>query len=142
MAGVTIDNAIATFLQLRNKKSQLKAAYEKQEAELNEKMAKFEAWFINKAQEQGVTSFKTTEGTAFLTNTDFANIADWDAVISFIKEKGTYDMLERRVSKRAIRAYIDEFKVVPPGINFGTRIDVNVRKPAKKGDKDDAQQND
>jgi hypothetical protein len=139
MAGVTIDSAIATFLQLRNKKSQLKAAYEKQEEELNAKMAKFEAWFIAKAQEQGVTSFKTAEGTAFLTNVDFANVADWDAVINFIKEKGTYDMLERRVSKRAIRAYIDEFKEVPAGITFGSRIDVNVRKPANKGDKADAE---
>jgi hypothetical protein len=39
-------------------------------------------------------------------------------------------MLEKRVSKTAVRGYIDQQKAVPPGINYGTKLEVNVRKPA------------
>jgi hypothetical protein len=48
-------------------------------------------------------------------------------------------MLERRISKRAVRAYIDEFNAVPAGITFGSRLDVNVRKPAGKGGDNDTE---
>jgi hypothetical protein len=41
-------------------------------------------------------------------------------------------MLEKRISKNAVRGYIDQHKAVPSGVNYGTRIDVNVRKPATK----------
>jgi len=41
-------------------------------------------------------------------------------------------MLEKRVSKNAVRGYIEATKSVPSGVNYGTRIDVNVRKPVTK----------
>ena len=81
---------------------------------------------------EGETSKKTTSGTAFITTTDFANVADWDATLSFIQDNEAWDMLEKRVSKTAVRGYIDANKAVPSGVNYGTRIDVQVRKPANK----------
>ena len=45
-----------------------------------------------------------------------------------------FDMLEKRVSKTAVRGYIEKNKTVPSGVNYGTRIDVNVRKPVTKVD--------
>jgi hypothetical protein len=41
-------------------------------------------------------------------------------------------MLEKRVSKTAVRAYIDQTKSVPPGVNYGTKLEVNIRKPGAK----------
>ena len=95
-------------------------------------MAKLEAYIKEQADEQGVDSFKTGNGTAFLTTTDFAQVADWDAVLEFIKDNDAFDLLEKRVSKTAVRGYIEADKSVPSGINYGTRIDVNVRKPVNK----------
>ena len=100
-------------------------------------MAKLEAYIKQRADEQGVDSFKTKVGTAFLTTVDFAQVADWDATLEFIKDNEAYDLLEKRVSKRAVRGYIEEQKEVPAGINYGTRIDVNVRRPANKVDDDE-----
>jgi hypothetical protein len=65
---------------------------------------------------------------------DFANVADWDAVLTFVRENDAYDMFEKRISKTAVRGYIDQTKAVPPGVNYGTRIEVNVRKPTNKED--------
>jgi hypothetical protein len=129
---LTVDQVIEAYLKYRNKKEALEADIKDQVKELKEKMAKLEAWIKEKADTDGVTSFKTTNGTAFLTTTDYANVADWDSVLNFIKENEAYDMLEKRVSKTAVRGYIDQNKAVPSGVNYGTRIDVNVRKPANK----------
>jgi hypothetical protein len=41
-------------------------------------------------------------------------------------------MLERRVSKTAVRGYIDANKEVPPGITYGTKLDINIRKPTAR----------
>ncbi len=129
---MTVDQVIEAYLKYRNKKEALEAEIKDQVKELKDKMAKLEAWIKTKADAEGVTSFKTAHGTAFVTTNDYANVADWDAVLAFVKENEAYDMLEKRVSKNAVRGYIDEHKTVPSGVNYGTRIDVNVRKPATK----------
>jgi hypothetical protein len=97
-------------------------------------LEKLEAWIKTQADAQGVTSFKTKHGTAFLTTVDYANVADWDAVLGFIVENDAYDMLEKRVSKTAVRGYIEQAKAVPPGVNYGTKLEVNIRKPSASAD--------
>ena len=130
----TVDQVIEAYLKYRNKKEALEAQIKEQVKELKDKMAKLEAWMKTKADAEGVTSFKTAHGTAFVTTNHYANVADWDAVLAFVKENDAYDMLEKRVSKNAVRGYIDQQKAVPSGVNYGTRIDVNVRKPVAKVD--------
>jgi len=129
---LTVDTVIDTYLKLRGKKEAIEAETKQKVKGIKDNMAKLEAWLKEKADDQGVKSFKTDHGTAFLTTTDFAQVADWDAVLGYIKENDAYDMLEKRVSKTAVRGYIEKNKSVPSGVNYGTRIDVNVRKPVAK----------
>jgi len=131
---LTVDTVIDTYLKLRNKKESIESETKERVKGIKENMAKLEGWIKEQADNQGVKSFKTDHGTAFLTTTDFAQVADWDAVLSFIKDNDAFDMLEKRVSKTAVRGYIDKNKTVPSGVNYGTRIDVNVRKPVAKAD--------
>jgi hypothetical protein len=129
---MNVDDVIAAYLKLRDKKESIEAAVKEQTREISEKLTKLESWLKEQADAQGVTSFKTKHGTAFLTTSDFANVADWDAVLSFVKQNEAYDMLERRVSKKAVRGYIEENKLVPAGVTYGTRLEVNVRRPVKR----------
>lgn len=129
---ITVDEVVAAYLKLRSKKSQIKAEADQKMGEITVKMDKLETWVKQQADTQGVTSFKTKHGTAFLTTTDYANVADWDAILAFVRENDAYDMFEKRISKTAVRGYIDQTKAVPPGVNYGTRIEVNVRKPTSK----------
>ena len=131
---ITTDTVIKSYLGYRAEKEALEQKTKQQVAVIKEKMAKLEKWLKDKMDSDGETSKKTASGTAFITTTDFANVADWDAVLSYIKDNEAWDMLERRVSKRAVRGYIEANKTVPSGVNYGTRIDVNVRKPVAKAD--------
>lgn len=131
---LTVDQVVAAYIKLRDKKASLEAVVQKQTEELVAQMTKLETWLREQASAQGVTSFKTPHGTAFLTTVDYAQVADWDAVLDFVRKNDAYDMLERRVSKRAVRSYIDENKAVPDGITYGTRLEVNVRRPTVKAE--------
>ena len=132
MTAITVDAAIGAYMALRKQKEQAEAAVKTQVEDIKVKMAKLEAWIKQQADTQGVTSFKTNHGTAFLTTTDYANVADWDAVLKHIRDTGAYDMLEKRISKMAVRGYIEQNKIVPPGVNYGTKLELNIRKPTTK----------
>ena len=125
-----VDQVISAYLTLRSQKEAIEAEAKDKVKGIKAKMEKIEAWIKTQADEQGVTSFKTKSGTAFLTTTDYANVADWDSVLEFIRTNDAFDMLEKRVSKTAVRGYIDMNKAVPPGVNYGTRLDINIRKPS------------
>lgn len=129
---MTVDDVVALYVRLRNEKSEIKRKAEEAASAIDAKLDKLEAWIKVKADEQGVTSFKTNHGTAFLTTVDYASVEDWDAVVRFVKENDAFDMFEKRVSKTAVRGYIDAHKAVPSGVTYGTRLEVNVRKPTKK----------
>lgn len=131
---LTVDQVIDTYLKLRKKKEAIETETKDKVKGIKDSMAKLEGWIKEQADTQGVKSFKTDHGTAFLTTTDFAQVADWDSVLEYIKKNDAFDMLEKRVSKTAVRGYIEKNKTVPSGVNYGTRIDVNVRKPVAKVD--------
>lgn len=124
----TVEQVVEAYLKLRRKKEAVESEAKEKVADLKASMTKLESWLMQKADDEGVTSFKTSFGTAFVTSTDFANVADWDAVLAFIREHDAFDMLERRVSKTAVRAHMEETGVVPPGVTYGTKLGVSIRK--------------
>ena len=129
---VTVDAVIKKYMKLREKKAATEAEIKERVDAIKADMAKLEAFLMAKLDADGLTSFKTEYGTAFLTTTDFANVEDWDAVLRFIREEDAFDMLEKRVSKTAVRGYIEANKEVPPGIKYGTKLDINIRKPTAR----------
>ena len=131
---VNVDDVVATYMKLRSQKEAIEAEVKDRVSTIKAKMEKVEAWIKEQADVQGVTSFKTKHGTAFLTTTDYANVADWDAVLDFIRTQEAFDMLEKRISKIAVRGYIEVNKAVPPGVNYGTKLEVNIRKPVARVD--------
>ncbi len=131
---LTVDQVIETYMKFRKKKETIESEAKARVKGIKENMAKLEAWIKEKADADGVTSFKTNHGTAFLTTNDYARVEDWDAMLGFIQENDAYDLFEKRVSKIAVRGYIDMNKAVPAGVTYGTKIAINVRKPAPKLD--------
>lgn len=127
-----VGDVIKTYMALRNKKADLESEVKEQVQAIKEKMTKLESYLKVKMDEAGLTSFKSDHGTAFLTTTDYANVADWDEVVQFIKDNEAYDLFEKRVSKMAVRGYIEQNKTVPPGVNYGTKLSVNIRKATAK----------
>ena len=102
---VNVDDVISAYMTLRSRKESIEAEAKEKVASVKEKMAKLEAWIKTQADAQGVTSFKTKHGTAFLTTVDYASVADWDSLLGFIKEREAYDL--RASNKELIVALSD-----------------------------------
>ncbi len=127
-----IKDAVSAYMKLRAQKDALETQIESKVKEIKGKMDKLEAWLKVQMDAQGLTSVKSDAGTAFLTTTDYATVESWDATLQFIREHDAYDLLNKAVNKTAVRAYIEQNKAVPPGVNYGTRLEVSVRKPRAK----------
>lgn len=129
---LTIDDAIRLFIELRDKEAVIKAEADAKINGMKEARQKLSAYLKERADEQGIKQFKTANGTAFWKAIDFAQVQAWDETLDFIKRNEYWDMLEHSVSKKAVRAYINEHKQVPPGVNFGSRLELNVRRASVK----------
>jgi hypothetical protein len=135
MTDIRIDAVLQTYLKLRERKEELDADHKQRVAAIKAKMEKFEAWIKQHFDETGQTQAKVNGiGTAFLTTVDYARVADWDAVLTYIKDHDAYELLERRVSKNAVREIINRDKNVPAGINYGSVVTVQVRKAGASAD--------
>ena len=77
---------------------------------------------------------KTAHGTAYIAYRESATVADWDVLLGFIKKSEAWDLLERRVSKSAVKDRMEEdrngnyHQEPPPGVNFVRIEGVNVRR--------------
>jgi len=131
---MNIADVIRAYTKLRDQRTAAEAEVKERVDTIKAKMTKLEAYLKEQMDAQGLTQFKSDHGTAFLTTTDFANVANWDEVLQFIKDNEAFDMLEKRVSKTAVRGYMDKHKRVPPGVTYGTKLDVNIRKPGAKAE--------
>jgi hypothetical protein len=131
---MNIADVIRAYTKLRDQRTAAEAEVKERVDTIKAKMTKLEAYLKEQMDAQGLTQFKSDHGTAFLTTTDFANVANWDEVLQFIKDNEAFDMLEKRVSKTAVRGYMDKHKKVPPGVTYGTKLDVNIRKPGAKAE--------
>ena len=123
-----VNDVVAAYVTLRDKKAEIKARHQEELAPINDKMFKLEGWLHRELNKQGVDSFKTKRGTAFVQKATSVTVQDWDATLPFIREHGLWDMLEARVSKTAVQDYIESTKDVPPGVSIKVDEVVRVRR--------------
>lgn len=123
-----LDLIVERYVQMRDRKAEMKAAYEASVADLNTGMAKLENAIMATLNEQGVESVRTASGTAFKSVSNSATIADWDMYLAFVKENDRWDMLEKRCAKLAVEQYRAANDDLPPGVNWKSAVTVNVRR--------------
>lgn len=102
----------------------------------------------------GIESLKTKAGTAFHKLTDFVSVQDWnavlehvvreavadlqmgqeevDTVVGVLLESGALSIFNKSVSKTVVKEYMgDHNGATPAGLEYGTKIEIQVRKPTK-----------
>lgn len=125
-----LDELIEKYIKLRDKKSQLKKAYEEEAGKLDTVMDKMEAVILKTFDATGQDSAKTTSGTAYKSTRSSATVADRDAFIGWVLDDPTERaiFLENRVSKTAVEHYKAETEDLPPGVNWRSEVTIGVRR--------------
>lgn len=131
MSKPKVDDVVALYMDLRGKKDEIERQAKEKVNAIKEKMAKLEAYLLQRMQEDGVNQFKTPHGTAFSVSSDYASVVSWSDTLEYIVKNEAFDLLEKRVNKLAVRSLVENGQQPPPGVNYGTRLDVNIRKPSR-----------
>ena len=124
-----IDTIVERYVQLRDRKAELKKAYDASVADIDTGMEKIENYLLKTLQEMGTEAFKTASGTAYVTTKTSATIRDWDQFKVFLSEQDDpFYFLDRRANKTAVEEYTKEHSDLPAGINWTAIKAVNIRR--------------
>ncbi len=115
-------------MKIRDKKQLLVEEHRKQLAPYNDKLMMLENTLLNVLNREGAESLKTKAGTAYKSKRDSVKVQDWDTALEFIMDHHLEHMLERRLSKSAVREYLEANGQTPPGVAISTELTVNIRR--------------
>ena len=123
------NSVVERMVAIRDQRSELKKQFEEADRELRELFARGEAWLLNHLTETGATSMKCPSGTAFVKEDLRVSLGDWDALAQYVIESGDVEMLEHRVSKTAVKTFMEQNNgELPPGVTTRTERVVQVRR--------------
>lgn len=126
-----LSEAVTLYIQLRDKKAQMKSEFEASVAPITEKMEKLEAKLLDVFNKTGMDSVRTEYGTAYTAVRTTASVADREAFMDFVKANEEWSLLEVRASKTAIEQFRDSNdNELPPGVNIRSERVVNIRRSA------------
>jgi phage host-nuclease inhibitor protein Gam len=126
-----LSEAVTLYIQLRDKKAQMKSDFDASVAPINEKMDKLEAKLLDVFNKTGMDSVKTEFGTAYTAVRTTASVADREAFMEFVKANEEWSLIEVRAAKTAIEQFRDNNdNELPPGINIRSERVVNIRRSA------------
>jgi hypothetical protein len=123
-----LNDLVAKYIELRDKKYELKHKYEYQAAQLDETLNKIEAKLLEVFDKLGMDSVKTEFGTAYSSTRSTASVADPETFMSFVIENAEWSLLEKRAAKLAVEQYKDANGDLPPGINYRAERVVNIKR--------------
>jgi hypothetical protein len=70
----------------------------------------------------------TEHGTAYVTTRHSATVADMEVFWKFVQEKGLFELIDKRANAPAVAEFVEANGDAPPGVNFRTLQEVNVRR--------------
>lgn len=122
------DELAALMIHVRSKLDLLEQRYEKERAPWVEKRKLLEGAALEFLKMTGQESARTANGTIHITTRYTASLADGEAFMDFVMERGLFELLERRASSTACREYAEENGQLPPGVKINTFETAQVRK--------------
>lgn len=122
------DVLVKAFIELRDQRSAKKAAFESDDATLKARQEKIEGVLLQRYNERGVESARTSFGTAYKTKVGYASVADRDALKTYIANNDAWELLTIMANKTAVKQFIEEHEDLPPGINWREEVHIRVQR--------------
>jgi hypothetical protein len=124
-----MSEAVELYISLRDKKAEISRQRKEEEAAVQVKMDKLEAHLMVALDKLGGEGMRTAAGTAYISQRTSATVGDKDAFMNHVKAHQAFDLMDVRVNKTGVDAYIAENGDVPPGVNYRTERTVSIRRP-------------
>ena len=123
----TVAEAVAMYVKLRDELRRIQHEFNEKEKEAKDVLEQISMWLRDKADSLGVQNFKTDAGTAYRSTKKIYRITDWDAFTAYVRETDNFQLIEKRVAKRAT-AEVHESEGLPPGIEYFEEVEFLVNR--------------
>jgi hypothetical protein len=118
-----VDALISKILELRTKLSELNAEID----EINATKSALENDLMEFMSSTGTTQLGSSMGTASLKLTTKFAVSNWDQFIKYVVETESFDMLQKRISTKAVADRLQADEEVP-GVQGVQVYSVSIRK--------------
>lgn len=126
---VSVEKLTSVYLKIRNKRSELKAAFDEEYNRLGDQMDKVKDALLTYCRENDLDSFKTKDGTVSRTVQKKYWTDDWEAMHRFIVEERVPEFLTKQLNQGNVKQYLEENPdKLPPGLNSKSEYNISVRK--------------
>lgn len=131
---LTADVVVGKYIALRDKRSELKKAYDAEDAPIKEAMEKCEAWLLVQCNALGVDNLTIKGiGTAIKGKSMQVSCKDWGAFHQWVKAHDQLDMFERRIARANLKTYMEDHNNdIPPGLDIIFEQTITIRRTPKE----------
>lgn len=126
---VPLSELTAKYIQVRDRRNELKAEFEKFDSELEDQLKQIESEMLEVCKQLDVNSINTNSGTIIRSIKSRYWTNDWDSMYGFIKEHGAFALLEKRLHQSHMKQFLEEHPdLTPAGLNVDKEYTVVVRR--------------
>ncbi len=124
-----LDKYTSIFIKIRDKRSQMKAEFDKEDKRLKEQQDTLKQFLLTYCKENGVDSVKTSSGLFYRSVKTRYWTNDWEEMHNFIRENNLLEFMEKRLNQTAVKEYLEE----NPDANLeGLKIDSEYQLSVRK----------
>lgn len=132
---VSLDGVVERYIQMRDKKTALKKAYEADVAQIDSTLERCEAFFLANMNRLGLESLPTKFGVPYKSRQTSVRVADPVMFRDWVQsgpppdaEDTRWVCLDVKANKTAVAAFKEANDDLPPGLNWREEVIVNVRR--------------
>lgn len=125
---INIEKRIEQYVQLRDKIKEMDDAHKATMKPYKEMLDKLNDVLLGYLNGVGIDSAKTEAGTAYKTLKESATVEDPDQFMRYVIGSEHWDLIERKASLTACRAFAEENASLPPGVRINSQWVVGVRR--------------
>ena len=126
---VTVEKLVKAYVNIRSKRSELKAQFAEEDDKLASKQDKLKRALLYHCKEHNVDSVKTSSGLFYRTIKSRYWTNDWGSMHKFIMDHNLPEFFEKRLNQTHVRQFLEENPdQMPLGLNVDSEYVISVRK--------------
>lgn len=125
---MTPADLIKRYVEIRATKTLMVAEQAAELKPYNEALETIELALLDALNSNGLDNIKSPYGTAYKSTLVNTKMTDRQALIADCKARDNFDVFTNSLTKEVVKAYLEENKQAPPGVEISTFTTVNVRK--------------
>lgn len=132
LANLRVDELVQAYRNLRDQLATDRKGYKTREGRVKTFMSMISMTLRDRADNLGVDTFATANGTAFRNKKEKFPVEDWSQLTDYIKNTGNFQLLQKRTSPNAVKEIRESEGVLPPGVGNIVEVEFSVRAPTKR----------